>query len=81
MSEAKHLLEVRDLKQYFTVKSGVLTNELCQRAKKVVAVELDKRLIPVLDETLCEYDNLRVINADVMELDLKKLDPEGSHPR
>lgn len=52
---------------------GVLTNELCQRAKKVVAVELDKRLIPVLDETLGEYDNLRVINTDVMELDLKKL--------
>ena len=52
---------------------GVLTNELCKRARKVVAVELDKRLIPVLDETLGEYDNLRVINADVMELDLNKL--------
>ena len=52
---------------------GVLTNELLQRAKKVVAVELDKRLIPVLDETLGEYDNLKVVNADVMELDLKKL--------
>ena len=52
---------------------GVLTNELCLRAKKVVAVELDKRLIPVLDETLGEYDNLKVVNADVMELDLKKL--------
>lgn len=52
---------------------GVLTNELCQRAKKVVAVELDKRLIPVLSETLGEYDNLKVINADVMALDLNKL--------
>ena len=52
---------------------GVLTNELCKRAKKVVAVELDKRLIPVLAETLSEYDNLKVINADVMELDLNKL--------
>ncbi len=52
---------------------GVLTNELLQRARKVVAVELDKRLIPVLDETLGEYDNLKVVNADVMELDLKKL--------
>lgn len=52
---------------------GVLTNELCLRAKKVVAVELDKRLIPVLEETLGEYDNLKVINADVMELDLKAL--------
>ena len=52
---------------------GVLTNELLQRARKVVAVELDKRLIPVLAETLGEYDNLKVVNADVMELDLKKL--------
>ena len=52
---------------------GVLTNELCARAKKVVAVELDKRLIPVLSETLGEYDNLKVINADVMELDLNAL--------
>ncbi len=52
---------------------GVLTNELLQRARKVVAVELDKRLIPVLDETLGEYDNLKVVNADVMELDLKRL--------
>ena len=52
---------------------GVLTNELCKLARRVVAVELDKRLIPVLEETLSEYDNLRVINADVMELDLNKL--------
>lgn len=52
---------------------GVLTNELCARAKKVVAVELDKRLIPVLGETLGEYENLKVINADVMELDLNAL--------
>ncbi len=52
---------------------GVLTNELCLRAKKVVAVELDKRLIPVLGETLGEYDNLKIINADVMALDLNKL--------
>ncbi len=52
---------------------GVLTNELLKRAKKVVAVELDKRLLPVLEETLGEYDNLKVINADVMELDLHKL--------
>ena len=52
---------------------GVLTNELLKRAKKVVAVELDKRLLPVLEETLGEYDNLKVINADVMKLDLHKL--------
>ena len=52
---------------------GVLTKELLERARKVVAVELDKRLLPVLDETLADYDNLRVVNADVMELDLHKL--------
>ena len=52
---------------------GVLTNELCQLADKVVAVELDKRLIPVLGETLAEYDNVKVINSDVLELDLNKL--------
>ncbi|WP_316610614.1 16S rRNA (adenine(1518)-N(6)/adenine(1519)-N(6))-dimethyltransferase RsmA [uncultured Ruminococcus sp.] len=52
---------------------GVLTNELCQLADKVVAVELDKRLLPVLDETLAEYDNVKVVNADVLELDLNQL--------
>ena len=52
---------------------GVLTNELAKRAKKVVAVELDKRLLPVLDETLGEYDNVKVINEDVMKLDRNKL--------
>ena len=52
---------------------GVLTKELLQRADKVVAVELDKRLLPVLDETLGEFDNLKVVNADVLELDLHKL--------
>ena len=52
---------------------GVLTNELCLLADKVVAIELDKRLLPVLDETLAEYDNVKIINADVLELDLRRL--------
>lgn len=52
---------------------GVLTNELCKLSDKVVAIELDKRLLPVLDETLAEYDNIKVINSDVLELDLNKL--------
>lgn len=52
---------------------GVLTNELLKRADKVVAVELDKRLIPVLEETLAEYDNFKLISADVLELDLNKV--------
>lgn len=52
---------------------GVLTKELCKVAKKVVAIELDKRLLPVLDETLGEFDNVEIVNGDVMELDLKEL--------
>ena len=52
---------------------GVLTNELAKRADKVVAVEIDKRLIPVLDETLSEYANVKVINSDILELDLRGL--------
>lgn len=52
---------------------GVLTKELCRVADKVVSIELDKRLLPVLGETLADCDNLEVVNADVMELDLKQL--------
>lgn len=52
---------------------GVLTNELCKRAEKVVAIELDGRLIPILGETLTEHKNLKVINADVLDIDLKEL--------
>lgn len=52
---------------------GVLTKELCRSAGKVVAIELDKRLLPVLSETLDGFDNLEVINADVMNTDLKVL--------
>lgn len=49
---------------------GVLTHELAKRAEKVVAVELDDRLLPVLEETLAEHDNITVINADVLKTDL-----------
>lgn len=52
---------------------GVLTQELALRAGKVVAIELDKRLPDVLAETLEEFDNVEIINADVMELDLHEL--------
>lgn len=52
---------------------GVLTKELAKRAKKVVSVELDTRLLPVLDETLSEFDNVEIVNADIMKLDLQKL--------
>ncbi|MCM1365196.1 MAG: 16S rRNA (adenine(1518)-N(6)/adenine(1519)-N(6))-dimethyltransferase RsmA [Faecalibacterium sp.] len=52
---------------------GVLTKELAMRAKKVVSIELDTRLLPVLDETLAEFDNVEVINADILKIDLHKL--------
>ena len=52
---------------------GVLTNELAARAKKVVVVELDSRLLPVLDETLAEYDNVVVRNQDILKTDLPAL--------
>lgn len=52
---------------------GVLTCQLAERADKVVAIELDKRLLPVLDETLAEYDNIKIINDDILKIDLKKL--------
>ncbi len=52
---------------------GVLTHELAKRAKKVVAVELDTRLLPVLEYTLSEHKNIKVINEDILKVDLKKL--------
>lgn len=52
---------------------GVLTAELAKRAKKVVSIELDTRLLPVLEETLGEFDNVEIVNADVMKTDLHAL--------
>lgn len=52
---------------------GVLTWELSQVARKVVSIELDKRLLPVLDETLADCDNVKILNADVMKLDLRRM--------
>lgn len=52
---------------------GVLTHELAMRAKKVVAVELDSRLIPVLEYTMAEHKNFTVINEDILKVDLPAL--------
>lgn len=52
---------------------GVLTVELAKRAKKVVAIEIDTKLLPVLDETLACYDNVKIINDDVLKVDMKAL--------
>lgn len=52
---------------------GVLTAELAKKAKKVVAIELDERLKPILNETLAEFSNTEIIFGDAMKLDLNKL--------
>ncbi len=52
---------------------GVLTAELAKRADKVVCVELDTRLLPVLDETLADFDNVTIINEDVLKADLNRI--------
>lgn len=52
---------------------GVLTDTLCRNFEKVVAVEIDQRLMPVLDYTLGEYDNLKIINTDIMKADVPQL--------
>lgn len=49
---------------------GVLTKELAQVAKRVISIELDTRLLPILQETLADYPNVTVINGDAMKLDL-----------
>ncbi|MBR5471654.1 MAG: 16S rRNA (adenine(1518)-N(6)/adenine(1519)-N(6))-dimethyltransferase RsmA [Oscillibacter sp.] len=55
---------------------GPLTAELAQRAGKVVSVELDKALLPVLAETMCGYDNVEIVPGDAMKLDLGALAAE-----
>ena len=52
---------------------GVLTAEAAAVAKKVVAVEIDTSLIPILEETLAVYDNVTVVNKDILKTDLKEL--------
>ena len=52
---------------------GTLTQHLAYAAGKVIAVEIDNRLIPVLEETLAPYDNVELINEDILKLDLDEL--------
>ena len=52
---------------------GVLTKELAERCEKVIAVEIDTSLKPILEETLADYDNVEIVFADVMETDLAAL--------
>ncbi len=52
---------------------GTLTQQLSKYAKKVIAVELDSKLLPILEETLEGIDNVKVINSDILKVDIKKL--------
>lgn len=61
---------------------GTMTQYLCENAGKVIAVEIDRTLVPILEnDTLSEYDNFRIINEDVLKLDLKKLIEEENGGR
>ena len=52
---------------------GVLTEQLCKRADSVISIEVDKRLPPLLEETMADYDNFKLILNDVLKVDLKAL--------
>jgi 16S rRNA (adenine1518-N6/adenine1519-N6)-dimethyltransferase len=52
---------------------GSLTQAMAESSKKVIAVEIDKKLIPVLEDTLSGYDNVRIINEDILKLDIMKV--------
>lgn len=58
---------------------GTMTQYLCEHAKKVVAVEIDQALIPVLKDTLKEYQNIEIIHGDILKIDIHKLVLEKNH--
>lgn len=60
---------------------GTLTQYLCEAAREVVAVEIDKNLLPILDDTLSSYDNVTVINEDVLKYDINQLVREKNNNR
>lgn len=60
---------------------GTMTQYLAEAAREVVAIEIDKNLIPILEDTLSEYKNVTVINQDVLKVDLRKLVMEKNQGR
>ena len=60
---------------------GTLTQYLCEAAREVVAVEIDRNLIPILADTLSEYDNVTVMNEDILKVDLNQLVEERNQGR
>ncbi|SKA67566.1 dimethyladenosine transferase [Eubacterium uniforme] len=55
---------------------GTMTQFLCERAREVVTVEIDKNLISILNDTLSSYDNVTIINEDILKVDIKKIAEE-----
>lgn len=60
---------------------GSLTQYLAEAAKRVVSVEIDKTLIPVLNDTLSEYDNVTIINEDILKVDIESIIKEYNEGR
>lgn len=60
---------------------GTLTQYLCEAAREVVAVEIDRNLIPILEDTLADYDNVTVLNEDILKVDLNALVQEKNGGR
>ena len=60
---------------------GTMTQYLCERAREVIAVEIDDKLIPVLADTLSEYDNVTVIHEAIPQLDIRALTEEENAGR
>jgi len=60
---------------------GTMTQYLCERAREVIAVEIDKALIPILNDTLSMYDNVTVINDDILKVDINKIVEEHNDGR
>ncbi|WP_281819225.1 16S rRNA (adenine(1518)-N(6)/adenine(1519)-N(6))-dimethyltransferase RsmA [Vallitalea longa] len=58
---------------------GSLTQQLAENAKHVIAVEIDKKLIPILEDTLSDYSNITIINEDILKVDLGKLVEEKNN--
>lgn len=58
---------------------GTLTQYLCEAAREVIAVEIDKFLIPILEDTLSDYDNVTVLNEDILKVDINKLVQERNN--
>ena len=60
---------------------GTMTQYLCENARQVIAVEIDTNLIPILKDTLSAYDNVRIINDDILKVDINELAREYNNGR